>query len=302
LILLAYAQGSAKKLQAGEYLFAPGTTPRQLLAQIAAGKVISRRFTLVEGWTLKQTLAALKRDPHIVHTLDGVSATELMNRLGAPPGNPEGLLLPATYHYTLGTTDIALLKRAYRKMANILAEAWQQRAANLPYRTPYEALIAASLIEKETGQTSERPIISGVLLRRLTSHMPLQIDSTLIYGLNNNDNHYSGKLDRGALKQDTLYNTYLHRGLPPTPIAMPSLPSIRAALHPDNSNFLYFVAKGDGTHRFSVTLQAQNKAVNAYQISLSFPVIGKKLNAHICQRPWYLSDRLQNIITTCGAG
>lgn len=293
LILLGYAKNVARKLQAGEYSIAPGTTPAQLLDQIASGKAVFRRFTIVEGWTFKQILTALNRDPHIAHMLMTTNPTEIMNKLGVPPRNPEGLFLPDTYHYTPGTTDITLLKMAYQKMAETLTKSWQQRAANLPYNTPYEALIAASLIEKETSQATERPIIAGVLVRRLNNNMPLQIDSTLIYGLGNN---YTGKLDRASLKQDTLYNTYLHRGLPPTPIAMPGLQSLQAALHPDNSDMMYFVAKGDGTHQFSNTLQAQSQAVTVYQIKMLFPVIGKRMNNHTCKRSWYASEMLQNLL------
>jgi UPF0755 protein len=293
LIGLAYLKGSAHKLKAGEYLFAPGITPAQLLDQIVTGKVIYHRFTLVEGWTFKQVIAALNNDPAITHTLNSVGDADILNKLGMPPRNPEGLFLPATYHFSLGMSDAALLKMAYQKMTKTLTKEWQQRAANLPYQTSYEALIVASLIEKETAQANERPIVAGVILRRLKNNMPLQIDSTLIYGLGSN---YTGKLNRAALAQDTPYNTYLHGGLPPTPIAMPSLPSIHAALHPDNSNFLYFVAKGDGTHQFSANLPAQNQAVNTYQIAVHLPTIGKRLNTRMCIRPWYASETLQNLI------
>jgi UPF0755 protein len=247
---------------------------------------------LIEGWTFKQFLAALNHEQHITHILNTTNPTEVMNKLGVPPRNPEGLFLPDTYLYTLGTTDVAILKMAYKRMSDELTTAWQQRAPGLSYQTPYEALIVASLIEKETGQATERPIVAGVILRRLQNKMPLQIDSTLIYGLGD---EYTGRLDRNALQQDTLYNTYLHRGLPPTPISMPGKQSLQAALHPDNSNVLYFVAKGNGTHQFSDTLQAQSQAVNAYQIKMQFPKIGKRMNNHVCVRPWYLSSVLQSL-------
>jgi UPF0755 protein len=293
LILHACGKGVARKLKAGEYIFVPGTTPTQLLDQMAAGKVVYHRFTLIEGWTFKQLLSALNRDQSITHILNTTNPTEIMDKLGVPPRNPEGLFLPNTYLYTLGVTDVAILKMAYRAMSNALATAWQQRAAGLPYKTPYDALIVASLIEKETHQANERPVVAGVILRRLQNNMPLQIDSTLIYGLGDD---YNGKLDRVGLQQDTLYNTYLRRGLPPTPIAMPSLQSLQAALHPDSSNALYFVAKGDGTHQFSDTLQAQSQAVTVYQIKMNFPKVGKKLNMRTCDRPWYLSDALQSLV------
>ncbi len=292
LILYACGKGAAKKLKAGEYIFMPGIKPAQLLDQMAAGKVVYHRFTLVEGWTFKQFLAALNRDPSITHILNTTDPNVIMNQLGVPPRNPEGLFLPDTYLYTLGTTDVAILKMAYRRMSHELAATWQQRAAGLSYQAPYDALIVASLVEKETSKADERPIVAGVILRRLQNNMPLQIDSTLIYGLGDN---YTGRLNRNALQQDTLYNTYLHRGLPPTPIAMPGLQSLQAALHPDHSNILYFVAKGNGTHEFSDTLQAQSQAVTAYQIKMQLPKIGKRLNTRVCAQHWYLSNLLQNL-------
>lgn len=293
LILLAHWQGATKNLQAGEYLFPPGTTPSQLLAQLIAGKVIWHRFALIEGWTLQQVLAAINKNPYLTHTLTSTNPALVASKLGLPISNPEGLLLPATYRFSRGKTDVALLQQAYQQMTKILNNAWPLRAANLPYQTPYDALIAASLVEKETAQTNERPIIAGVLIRRLQQNMPLQIDSTLIYGLGSN---YRGKLDRTALSEDTLYNTYLHRGLPPTPIAMPSKQALYAVLHPDNSGIMYFVAKGDGTHQFSTTLQAQNKAVTTYQLNMHFPRFDKKNQRLLCQRPWYLSMLLQNLL------
>lgn len=294
LILLAYIKGANKKLQAGEYLFLSGITPTQLLNQMVAGKTNFHRFTIIEGWTFKQLLTALNNNPHVVHTINNTMSTaEIMNALGVPPRNPEGLFFPASYPFTIKTTDITLLQKAYQKMSIALNKAWQQRAAGLPYQTPYDALIAASLVEKETAQPTERPIIAGVLLRRLNSNMPLQIDSTLIYGLGDS---YTGKLNRLSLQQDTLYNTYLHRGLPPTPIAMPSLQAIQAVLHPDNSMIMYFVAKGDGTHQFSTTLQDQSQAVINYQINMDFPKFAKRMNNRMCIRPWYLSTVLQGLI------
>lgn len=291
LILLAYAKGITKNLKAGEYLFTPGATPSLVLQQIAAGKVILRRFTLIEGWTFKQLLNAINNNPYLTHTINTMATAQIIAALGLPPENPEGLFLPATYHFTKGLSDIALLHILNQSMSKQLALAWQQRATDLPYRTPYEALTAASLIEKETAQPAERPIIAGVLIRRMQKNMPLQIDSTLIYGLGAN---YDGKLNRNSLAEDTLYNTYLHRGLPPTPIAMPSLQAIQAVLHPDHSDALYFVAKGNGTHQFSATLPAQNSAVTAYQIDIHFPKIGKRLYNRDCTPLWYLSVTLQN--------
>jgi len=293
LVLLAYGKGHSKNLKAGEYLFAPGIKPAELLKQIAEGKVIYQRFTIVEGWTFNQLLAALNRDPNITHTVENSTPVQIMEKLELPPQNPEGLFFPATYHFTKGMKDVELLKKAYRLMNEKLNQAWQGRSSDTIYKSSYEALIAASLIEKETAQAQERPLVSGVLVRRLQKNMPLQIDSTIVYGLGS---AYSGKLHVADLRQDTPYNTYTRRGLPPTPIAMPSLQSIKAALHPDNSDNLYFVAKGNGTHLFSANLSAHNEAVKTYQINIHLPEIGKKPVKMHCLNFWYLGKNVQQLL------
>lgn len=294
LIWLGYSKGVAKHLKAGEYLFVAGTKPGALLDQIASGKVIFHRFTLVEGWNFAQVMNVLNKNELLVHDLAHLNSEAAMNALGLPLNSPEGWFFPATYPFTKDTTDIQILKKAYQMMSHFLAKEWQGRALNLPYKTAYQALIAASLIEKETAQSAERPLISGVIINRLHKNMPLQIDSTVIYGLGS---AYTGRITRQDLLKDTPYNTYVHYGLPPTPIAMPSKQSIHAALHPLLSNNLYFVSKENGTHVFSSTLQQQNQAVNNYQIAIQFPKVGKKYNTKSCIYLWYLSPVLQQLFS-----
>lgn len=294
LIVLAHWKGIAKKLKAGEYLFSPGITPNQLLEQIAAGKVVYHRFTIVEGWTFNQILSVLAKESLLINAFSKLTPAEIVAKLKLPPGAPEGLFFPATYHYTLGTSDIAIMQKAYQTMSAKLKVAWQQRASNLPYKDVYEALIVASLIEKEAGQTAERPLISSVIINRLKKHMPLQIDSSVIYGLGN---AYTGKLHTADLRLDSPYNTYTRRGLPPTPIGMPGEQSIHAALHPATTEALYFVAKGNGTHQFSNTLQAHNKAVVKYQIDMVLPKVGQKNDKVRCPQKWYLNNSLHSLLS-----
>jgi UPF0755 protein len=293
LILLAYQKGLTKKLQAGEYIFPAGIKPLALLQQIVAGDVSYHRFTLIEGWTFKQLMNALNKDPGLVHSLAKLNISQIMDRLNLPAQNPEGLFFPATYHYMKGATDLSILKMAHRAMNDVLLKTWNQRSLNLPYETPYESLIAASLIEKETAQKSERPIIAGVIVRRLEKNMPLQIDASVIYGLGN---AYTGKLGIADLRKNTAYNTYTVHGLPPTPIAMPGLASIEAALHPDNTLIIYYVSKGNGTHQFSTTLNEQNKAVKTYQIDMRYPKIGLRNPKIVCEKIWYLTDLVQKFL------
>lgn len=293
LIALAYLRGVSKNLQAGEYIFAGGTTPNQMLSQIAAGKVAYHHFTLVEGWNFSQLFKALNNNEYISHRLKDAEIATALSKLELPLNHPEGMFLPATYRFMKGTSDVAMLRKAHQLMSEFLNKEWQQRAVNLPYKNLYEALIAASLVEKETGQERERSMVSGVIAKRLAINMPLQIDSTVIYGLGRT---YTGKLNREDLKKDTPYNTYLHRGLPPTPIAMPSRQSIHATLHPLNNGSLYFVAKNGNAHAFSATLAEQNKAVKTYQVNMHYPKIGKRLNHKKCVYLWYLSSNLQNLI------
>lgn len=261
IVLLGEWTRLANKLKAGEYRFMPGMKPLQLLQLIASGKVLSHQLTIVEGWTFDQMLAAIRKEPKIKQTLANFPPEAIMAKLGAVNTSPEGLFFPDTYRYTRGTTDFAILRVAYNAMNKHLLAEWEKRAANLPYKTPYEALIVASLVEKETGLKAERALVAGVIVNRLRKNMLLQIDPTIMYGISNSYKH----LIRGAdLKKDTPYNTYLHPGLPPTPIDLPSLASIQAALHPHEGDYLYFVAKGDGTHQFSSNLREHNNAVKNF--------------------------------------
>jgi peptidoglycan lytic transglycosylase G len=262
LIWMARWEGAANRIQAGEYDFAAGSTPRQLLDQIIAGRVVQHALTLLEGWTFRQVMQAIGADPNLTRTLDGLADTAIMARLGRPDQHPEGRFFPDTYYFTRGTTDTSLLQRAYRAMQENLQAQWQDRAPGLPYRTPYEALILASIIEKEAGRSEERPVVAGVFVRRLQAGILLETDPTVIYGLGAG---FDGKLRRRDLETDTPYNTYVRRGLPPTPIAMPGAESIWAALHPAPGKALYFVARGDGSHEFSETLRDHHRAVVKYQ-------------------------------------
>ncbi|MFZ0219533.1 MAG: endolytic transglycosylase MltG [Candidatus Aquirickettsiella sp.] len=282
-LLLVYFKGATNKLKTGEYQFDPGTTPGQLLDQMLAGKAIFHRFTIVEGWTFQQLINALNNLAYIKHQLNLISSEQILANLGLPEQNPEGLFYPATYYFSAGAKDSDLLKWSYQLLEKKLLAAWKVRAVDLPYKTPYQALIAASLVEKETAIAKERPMIAGVIVRRLQVGIPLQIDASIIYGLGV---HYTGKLSIEDLRKDTPYNTYTRRGLPPTPIASPSLASIEAALHPDQSQNLYFVAKGDGTHQFSVHLAEHNRAVQLYQLDQRYPYVKKRKT---CQSLWYLN-------------
>jgi UPF0755 protein len=262
-MLLAWEEGLARKLKSGEYEIPPGIDRRRLLALFASGKVRQHAVTLVEGWTLRQMLAALRAQPALEHRIAAQSdGAVLMRMLGRPELAPEGRFFPDTYFFTKGTPDIEILQRAYRRMAEVLAVEWARRAPELPYRTPDDALIMASIIEKETAQPGEKAEVAGVLVRRLRAGMPLQVDPTVIYGLGE---RYDGDLRREDLKADTPYNTYLHRGLPPAPIAAPGLASLRAALNPAPGDSLYYVARGDGGHRFSRTWDEHRQAVDLYR-------------------------------------
>jgi UPF0755 protein len=260
-IALATFQGKASRLKAGEYRIMPGTTPMQFLDQIVHGRVLFHPVKLLEGWTFQQFLAALRAQPRLLQTLPGLSVETIMEKLGRAGEHPEGQFFPDTYQFTAGTTDLAILKQAYNMMQKRLAVAWEKRDPKVPYQTPNEALIVASLIEKETALDSERPMVAEVILNRLQKKMLLQIDPTVIYGLGG---QYTGKLRKNDLRVDSPYNTYLYAGLPPTPIAMPGAASIQAALHPTVGEQLYFVAKGDGGHQFSKTLAEHNQAVKTY--------------------------------------
>ncbi|MEJ2179496.1 MAG: endolytic transglycosylase MltG [Gammaproteobacteria bacterium] len=263
LVWLGKLKGQANKIKTGEYLFEPGTTTDQLLDQIVKGSTIQYSATIVEGWNIWEMMAALQQNEYLEHTLKGVKTEEIMEKLGKPGEHPEGRFLPDTYHFPKGTTDVAFLLRAYEAMETALADEWENRQPGLPLKTPYEALILASIIEKETAVPSERSAIAGVFIRRLNKRMRLQTDPTVIYGLGEK---FDGNIRRRDLVNDTPYNTYRRNGLTPTPIAMPGVDAIHAALHPDDGNALYFVARGDGSHKFSATLQQHNNAVIKYQL------------------------------------
>ena len=256
--------GLEHAIQAGEYEIKPGTKPRELLDQMAAGRVLEHSLTLVEGWNFQEVMAAVNADADLAHTLSGLAAPEIMARLGWPDEHPEGRFLPETYNFPRGTTDAEFLRRAHVAMSRELEAAWKKRAPDLPLKSPYEALTLASIIEKETALPEERRAIAGVFIRRLERGMRLQTDPTVIYGLGTK---FDGNLRRKDLKRDTPYNTYMHRGLPPTPIAMPGRDALNAAVHPEEGNVLYFVSRGDGSHHFSATLEEHNRAVIKYQLN-----------------------------------
>ena len=260
--LLAEQMRVAGKLHAGEYAINAGLTPRQLLANMAAGKVMQRNFTIVDGWTfaeLRQALATADKLKHDSGALDEVS---LMQKIGASGEAPEGRFLPETYAYVKGDSELDILKRAHGAMVKTLDALWPLRDKDLPLATPYDALILASIVEKETGRADERPRIAGVFVRRLEDHMMLQTDPSVIYGMGA---QYTGNIHKTDLTTDTPYNTYTRAGLPPTPIALPGKPAIEAALHPSAGSDLYFVARGDGGHVFASTLEAHNRNVDCYQ-------------------------------------
>jgi len=263
LVFEARREGTAGMIKAGEYLLQPGKTPRQLLQQFISGDVRQYALTLVEGWTVRDMLAVVEEDSVLEQSLQHVAVENLMMELGYPGLSPEGQFFPDTYHFPRGTTDIAFLKRAHTALQRVLEEEWQARDDNLPYQSPYEALILASIIEKETGVPEERAQIAGVFVRRLQRGMRLQTDPTVIYAMQES---FDGNIRSKDLQIDSPYNTYLYAGLPPTPIALAGRESIQAALHPADGKALYFVAKGDGSHHFSKTLEEHNRAVAKYQL------------------------------------
>jgi len=262
-ILLAKLKGVETRVRAGEYRLEVGQTADDLIDVFTRGSSIQYRFTVIEGWSFRQMLDAIGQDPIIEHKLKGKTNQEIMSLIGYPDQHPEGMFFPDTYRFPKSTSDIDFLRRAYQLMQQHLEREWAQRDDDLPLKTSYEALILASIIEKETGAGFERPLIGGVFIRRLKRNMRLQTDPTIIYGLGES---FDGNIRFRDLKKDTPYNTYLRAGLTPTPIALPGLDAIRAALHPADTRALYFVSKGDGTHHFSETLEEHNAAVNRYQL------------------------------------
>ncbi len=264
-MLTGYARitGKASQIHAGEYRLEPGLTSYQLLEKFIRGDVRLYSFTIVEGWNFRELLQAMAGDPALQQTLTSADLPELLQALGAEWAHPEGLFLPETYRFPKGTTDRQLLAQAYRLLRETLMDVWAGRAEGLPLESPYEALILASIIEKETARADERARIAGVFVRRLQQGMRLQTDPTVIYGVGPS---FDGNLTRRHLRTDTAYNTYTRRGLPPTPIALAGRAAIHAALHPAEGDEIFFVATGlgDGSHKFSVTIEQHEAAVREY--------------------------------------
>jgi UPF0755 protein len=254
--------GQDRQMRAGSYELTTGITPLRLLAKLTRGEEALRAVTLVEGWNIRQVRAALAKADMLKPDTKGLADEAFMALVGRPGVHPEGRFFPDTYTYAKGTSDVAVLKRALRAMDKRLAAAWSQRTPQVAAKTPEEALILASIIEKETGKAADRTLVSAVFNNRLRAGMPLQTDPTVIYGMGE---AFNGNLRKVDLQADTPWNTYTRPGLPPTPISMPGKASLLAAVHPAPGKFLYFVAKGDGTSHFSDSLDEHNRAVNKYQ-------------------------------------
>ena len=262
-IVLAKLLSKEQFLQAGSYTLNKNINPYQLLLSLNHGKATQGSVTFIEGRTFSQMRDKLAKNDAVKQTITDLSDAEVMQKMGAKYSVSEGLFFPDTYYFDRNTSDIILLQRSYDAMQRKLAKAWDYRAANLPYKNSYQALIMASIIEKETGKSAERPMIAGVFINRLRIGMRLQTDPTVIYGMGT---QYDGNIRKKDLIKDTPYNTYTRDGLPPSPITMPGLASIDAALHPAVTKALYFVGKGDGSHAFSNNLAEHNRAVNRYQL------------------------------------
>jgi UPF0755 protein len=263
-MVIARLLGESGNIKAGNYQLDAPVSPYELLRKITRGEVSLSAITFVEGWHFRQMRRVLDAHPEVRHDTLGMSDFEILQRLSIDAASPEGLFFPDTYYFGNGTSDLKILRRAHARMQQQLAALWEKRAAGLPFATPYEALILASIVEKETGRAEERPLIAAVFVNRLRKGMPLQADPTVIYGLGE---AFDGNLRKRDLTTDTPYNTYTRAGLPPTPIAMPSLASLAAVLDPPPSDMLYFVSRGDGTSHFSRTLVEHERAVIKYQKS-----------------------------------
>jgi len=259
----ARLSGKADKVRVGEFKIPFNSNPKQLFSILVSDKVISYSFTIIEGWSFIQLIDAIKSNEIFIPTLKGLNNIEIMAKLNLNNIHFEGQFLPDTYLFPRGTTDIDFLKRANKSMTRFLKTEWQTRQVGLPFKSSYEALILASIVEKETGLVAERKRIAGVFVRRLQTRMRLQSDPTVIYGMGE---RYKGNIRRTDLKQKTAYNTYRLHGLPPTPIAMPGRDAIHSTLHPEDGESLYFVARGDGSHYFSKSLNEHNNAVIKYQL------------------------------------
>jgi UPF0755 protein len=260
---LARALGRERGIKAGAYELTEAPTPLQLLEMLTSGDVTQAEIRLIEGWTFAQFRTALDASPDLKHETTKLEDAQILAKLQAPEPQPEGLFFPDTYLFAKGSSDTAVLRRAYHAMQRHLRAEWETRDPKAPYATPYEALIMASIIEKETGRPSERDLIAGVLVNRLRIGMRLQADPTIIYGLGSS---FDGNLKKSHLLEDGPYNTYTRAGLPPTPIAMPGLASLKAALKPAKTDALYYVSRGDGSSQFSRNLDEHNRAVTKYQL------------------------------------
>jgi UPF0755 protein len=263
LVALARWKGVDRAIKAGNYEFLSGITLPQLLAKLTQGDVTQTSLTIVEGATFADFVKALRDSRDVAKTAIGLPDAELLARLGIDAPHPEGQFFPDTYHFAAGASDVALMKRAHRLLAERLDAAWAKRAADVPLATPYEALVLASIVEKETGRAADRPLVASVFANRLRKGMRLQSDPTVIYGMGA---AFDGNLRRRDLETDTPYNTYTRAGLPPTPIALPSQASLEAVMNPPATDYLYFVARGDGSSEFTTNLADHNRAVARYQL------------------------------------
>jgi len=261
IVSLARVTRTANGIKAGSYEVEDGVTPRQLLVMLTRGDVSQAEVALIEGWNFRQIRAALDRHPELRHDTATLTDAEILQRIGADDRHPEGLFFPDTYLFSRRSSDLEVLRRAYRHMQVALAREWASRADGLPYKNPYQALTMASIVEKETGLAADRPMVASVFVNRLRAGMLLQTDPTVIYGIGAD---FDGDLKKRDLLADTPYNTYLRPGLPPTPISMPGTAALRATLNPPATDYLYFVARGDGSSAFSRTLDEHNQAVARY--------------------------------------
>lgn len=261
-VALARLLGKADKVKVGDYALTHPVSMLELLTIISKGQVQQSQISVIEGWSFKQFRAALDAHADLKHATQEMTATQILQAIGATETHPEGLFFPDTYFFAKGSSDVQIYKRAYQTMQQHLSVAWASREAELPLNTPYEALTLASIVEKETGTPSDRAMIAGVFINRLRLGMLLQTDPTVIYGMGEK---FDGNIRRNDLTRDTPYNTYTRSGLTPTPIALPGAASLQAALHPAQTDALYFVARGDGSSKFSSSLSEHNRAVNQYQ-------------------------------------
>lgn len=262
LIWTARLSGRAHRMQAGNYRIEQGITPWGLIMLLSSGSTSYAQIAFIEGWNFRQLRAAIDAMPDVRHDTLGLSDAEVLAKLGLSERSPEGLFFPDTYFVTRGISDVEVLRRAHQQLQKVLDREWAQRAPGLPISTPYEGLTLASVVEKETGTPADRDKIASVFVNRLRIGMPLQSDPTVIYGMGAD---FDGNLRRRDLQTDTAYNSYVRRGLPPTPIAMPGLAAMRAAFNPARTDYLYFVSRGDGSSEFSRSLEEHNRAVMRFQ-------------------------------------